>query len=58
LIDEYDKPVTAHLSDSYMETIKADVHDFYQIMKGSDKYLKFVFLTGVSKFSGLSIFPR
>jgi hypothetical protein len=56
LIDEYDKPVTAHLIDEHLETIKIAVHDFYQVMKGSDKYLKFVFLTGVSKFSGLSIF--
>jgi hypothetical protein len=56
LIDEYDKPVTAHLSDSYLKAIQTSVHDFYQVMKGSDKYLQFVFLTGVSKFSGLSIF--
>jgi hypothetical protein len=56
LIDEYDKPVTAHLVDEHLDTIKTAVHDFYQVMKGSDKYLQFVFLTGVSKFSGLSIF--
>jgi hypothetical protein len=56
LIDEYDKPVTAHLSDPHLEPVRTAVHDFYQVMKGSDKYLKFVFLTGVSKFSGLSIF--
>jgi hypothetical protein len=56
LIDEYDKPVTSHLSDSHLKPVRTAVHDFYQVMKGSDKYLKFVFLTGVSKFSGLSIF--
>ncbi|MDR1221679.1 MAG: AAA family ATPase, partial [Tannerella sp.] len=56
LIDEYDKPITSHLGDSYLEPIKTNVHDFYQIMKSSDEYLRFVFLTGVSKFSGLSIF--
>ncbi|MDR1224969.1 MAG: ATP-binding protein [Tannerella sp.] len=56
LIDEYDKPITAHLTDSCLETIKTNVHDFYQVMKNSDEYLQFVFLTGVSKFSGLSIF--
>jgi hypothetical protein len=56
LIDEYDKPVTSHISDHHLETIKTDVHDFYQVMKSSDKYLQLVFLTGVSKFSGLSIF--
>ncbi|MDR0756464.1 MAG: AAA family ATPase, partial [Tannerella sp.] len=56
LIDEYDKPITAHLTDEYLEKIKTAVHDFYQVMKSSDEHLQFVFLTGVSKFSGLSIF--
>jgi hypothetical protein len=56
LIDEYDKPVTAHLFDSQLDQIRTAVHDFYQVMKGADDYLRFVFLTGVSKFSGLSIF--
>jgi hypothetical protein len=56
LIDEYDKPVTAHLFDSHLIEIRTIVHDFYQVIKGSDKYLRFVFLTGVSKFSGLSVF--
>jgi hypothetical protein len=56
LIDEYDKPITAHLTDSHLTAIRTKVHDFYQIMKSSDEYIQFVFLTGVSKFSGLSIF--
>jgi hypothetical protein len=56
LIDEYDKPVTAHLFDSHLDGIRTAVHDFYQVMKGADGYLRFLFLTGVSKFSGLSIF--
>ncbi|MDR1484496.1 MAG: ATP-binding protein [Planctomycetaceae bacterium] len=56
LIDEYDKPITAHITDSHLEAIKTTVHNFYQVMKGSDEYLHFVLLTGVSKFSGLSIF--
>jgi hypothetical protein len=56
LIDEYDKPVTSHLFDSYLTEIKTIVHDFYQVMKGADEHIHFVFLTGVSKFTGLSIF--
>jgi hypothetical protein len=56
LIDEYDKPITDHLFDSQLTDIRKAVHDFYQIMKGSDKYIRFIFVTGVSKFSGLSIF--
>ncbi|WP_056928766.1 ATP-binding protein, partial [Candidatus Symbiothrix dinenymphae] len=57
LIDEYDKPIIDHLSDlkkaNKMRTI---LHDFYQVMKAADEHLRFVFLTGVSKFSKVSIF--
>jgi hypothetical protein len=56
LIDEYDKPVTSHLYDEQLDEIKRAVHDFYQVIKSADDHLKFVFLTGVSKFSGLSVF--
>jgi hypothetical protein len=56
LIDEYDKPITSHLFDEYLTPVKTLVHDFYQVIKGADEHLRFVFLTGVSKFSGLSIF--
>jgi hypothetical protein len=56
LIDEYDKPITSHLSDSCLKAVQTAVHDFYQVMKGADEHLQFVFLTGVSKFSGLSVF--
>jgi hypothetical protein len=56
LIDEYDKPITSHLFDEYLTTIKTSVHDFYQVIKGADEHIRFVFLTGVSKCSGLSIF--
>ncbi|MDR0733506.1 MAG: ATP-binding protein [Dysgonamonadaceae bacterium] len=56
LIDEYDKPVTSHLFDDQLDAVRRAVHDFYQILKGSDEHLQFVFLTGVSKFSGLSVF--
>ncbi|MDR2026508.1 MAG: AAA family ATPase, partial [Prevotellaceae bacterium] len=56
LIDEYDKPVTSHLFDSHLDNIRRAIHDFYQVMKGADDHIKFIFLTGVSKFSGLSVF--
>jgi hypothetical protein len=57
LVDEYDKPITDHLSD--MQTANANrnvLHDFYQVLKAADEHLRFVFLTGVSKFAGVSIF--
>jgi hypothetical protein len=56
LIDEYDKPVTSHIYEPDLKKIQKAVHDFYQVMKGADDCLKFIFLTGVSKFSGLSVF--
>jgi hypothetical protein len=57
LIDEYDKPITDYLTNP--EAMKANqriLHDFYQVIKGADEHIRFVFMTGVSKFSGLSIF--
>jgi hypothetical protein len=57
LVDEYDKPITDHLlNPDVMEGNKKALHDFYQVLKGADDHLQFVFLTGVSKFSGVSIF--
>ncbi|MDR1169755.1 MAG: ATP-binding protein [Prevotellaceae bacterium] len=56
LIDEYDKPVTSHLFDDKLNDVRTAIHDFYQVMKGADEYLRFIFITGVSKFSGLSVF--
>ncbi|MDR1814273.1 MAG: ATP-binding protein, partial [Tannerella sp.] len=56
LIDEYDQPVTSHLHNEYLEPMRKAVHDIYQVMKNCDKYIRFIFITGVSKFSGLSVF--
>jgi hypothetical protein len=57
LVDEYDKPLIDNLinKEVYPE-VKRTLHDFYQAIKASDEHLRFVFLTGVSQFSGLSIF--
>ena len=57
LIDEYDDPIIKHVSD----TEKADANrnvlqDFYKIMKSESANLRFVMLTGVSKFAKTSIF--
>jgi hypothetical protein len=57
LIDEYDKPITDHLSNpEVMNANKTILHDFYQVLKATDEHLRFIFLTGVSKFSGVSVF--
>jgi hypothetical protein len=58
LVDEYDVPILDVMGKTG-EEIKAMqemLHDIYRVLKGADDYLQFVFLTGVSKFAGLSIF--
>jgi Holliday junction resolvase-like predicted endonuclease len=57
LIDEYDKPIIDHLSNP--ETADGNrkaLKNFYQVLKAADEHLRFVFLTGVSKFAGVSVF--
>lgn len=57
LIDEYDKPLVHHLDN--MDLIKKNrdlLRDFYSTIKALDQYLHFVFVTGVSKFSKVSLF--
>ena len=57
LVDEYDKPLIQtildeKLQDNYRRTLKA----FYSVLKTQDKYIKFAFLTGVTKFGKVSVF--
>ncbi len=57
LIDEYDKPLlstlnTPELNDQYRSLLKA----FYGNLKSMDGYIKFAFLTGVTKFGKVSVF--
>ena len=58
LVDEYDKPllqtmgVNEDLNEEFRNTLKA----FYSVIKTCDQYIRFAFLTGVTKFSKVSIF--
>ncbi len=57
LIDEYDKPIIDVLDNlEKAETNRDILKEFYSIIKDNDKNIKFFFLTGVSKFSKVSIF--
>ncbi|PID30042.1 MAG: hypothetical protein CSB55_00435, partial [Candidatus Cloacimonadota bacterium] len=57
LIDEYDKPILDNIENSeHLNKRKEQLKNFYSVMKDCDQYLRFVFLTGVSKFSRVSIF--
>ncbi len=57
LIDEYDKPLidTMHTPELH-ERFREILHGFYSVLKGSDAHIQFAFLTGVTKFSKVSIF--
>ena len=57
LIDEYDKPVVDNLTrpelrDSFKETLQG----FYSVLKGKDEFIRFGFLTGVTKMGKMSVF--
>lgn len=57
LIDEYDKPILDNIEDKEeARNRREELKNFYSVIKGSDEYLKFVFITGVSKFSKVSLF--
>ena len=58
LIDEYDKPIIDYLGTNTPQAIenRETLKAFYSILKDADPYLKLVFITGVSKFSRVSIF--
>jgi hypothetical protein len=57
LIDEYDKPIIDYLKDSSVANANREIlRSMYQVLKAVDDYLRFVFLTGVSKFAKVSIF--
>ena len=57
LIDEYDKPILDNIENIPEALVIRDgMRDFYTKIKENDEYLRFVFLTGVSKFSKVSLF--
>ena len=59
LIDEYDKPIIDYLEKSEFEQAQKNreiLKTLYAGIKDQDKYIHFLFMTGVSKFSKVSIF--
>ena len=56
LIDEYDKPILQTLRDPELQAEhRAQLKAFYSVLKTQDRYIKFVFLTGVTKFGKVSM---
>lgn len=59
LIDEYDAPLLTVLHDPQrLEPMRTALQSFYSPLKDLDPYLRFVFITGITKFSQLSIFSQ
>ena len=57
LIDEYDKPILDHIGDvRAAEAMRGALRSFYTVLKGCDEYLRFVMLTGISKFAKTGVF--
>ena len=57
IIDEYDKPIIDYMDNlTQAEKNRKILKNFYSVLKDSDKYIKLLFITGVSKFSQVSIF--
>jgi hypothetical protein len=57
LVDEYDKPLIDNVNDvEEARRIREVLKGFYTILKAMDEHLRFVFLTGVSKFSKVGVF--
>jgi hypothetical protein len=57
LVDEYDKVILDNIDKkAEVEKIRRLLKKFYEALKGLDEYIKFVFITGVSKFSKVSLF--
>ena len=57
LVDEYDKPILDNIENTEIaKLMREELKNFYSIIKGADEFLKFVFITGVSKFSKVSLF--
>ncbi|MGE5341774.1 MAG: AAA family ATPase [Candidatus Omnitrophota bacterium] len=59
LIDEYDKPLIEYLGKDKIDTakeIQSVLKNFYGVIKGSDAFIRFVFIAGISKFSKVSVF--
>ena len=57
LVDEYDKPILDNITDTDIARDMRDgLRNLYSVIKGADAHIRFALLTGVSKFSKVSLF--
>ena len=56
-IDEYDKPLLETVTNEELNSaIRAQLKAFYEVLKQCDEYIRFAFLTGITKFSKTTLF--
>ena len=59
LIDEYDSPIVSNISNPELaKKNRKALSDFFKTLKVQDEYIRFIFLTGVSRFSKTSVFSE
>ena len=57
LVDEYDKPILDNIEHPERAAeVREGLKNFYSVLKGQDAHLQFIFMTGVTKFSKVSLF--
>ena len=57
LIDEYDKPLLETVTNEALNNaMRAQLKAFYEVLKNCDRYIRFAFLTGITKFSKTTLF--
>ena len=57
LVDEYDKPMLQAIGNEALQAeYRATLKAFYSVLKSCDRYIRFAFLTGVTKFGKVSVF--
>lgn len=59
ILDEYDSPITRLLQErKELDEMRKLLREFYQVLKDEGSFIRFVFITGITKFSQLSIFSE
>jgi hypothetical protein len=56
LIDEYDRPILENVTSNELESIQQELKAFFSVLKASDQFIHFMFVTGITKFSQTSMF--
>ena len=59
MIDEYDAPLTSCLNDrTLFNEVRGFLSEFYALLKANDEAIRFLFITGITKFNKASIFSE